>query len=127
LIDDYRRAGLRIEVGAWPDLRSVGAAVGVGLHRIVREALANIAQHAPTNAVRVDVVVGDSEVRVSVCDRGRPPVLASGGVAHFGLVGMGERARALGGVVTAGPTGDGWSVEAILPLGRAPADVAGSS
>ena len=33
---------------------------------------------------------------------------------HFGLVGMAERARALGGSLEAGPTADGWLVTAAV-------------
>ena len=34
----------------------------------------------------------------------------------YGLVGMRERAAALGGELTAGPTSDGWLVRCTLPL-----------
>jgi len=42
------------------------------------------------------------------------PVPATEG--RFGLVGMTERARALGGTLVAGPTEDRWAVVATLPL-----------
>jgi signal transduction histidine kinase len=46
---------------------------------------------------------------------------------HYGLTGMTERARALGGDLRAGPTGDGWAVEATIPVGPlAPGEVASS-
>lgn len=116
LIEEYRRAGLRIDARIPGDVGSVSAAVGVGLHRIVRESLANVARHAPANAVRIDLALEAESVRLSVRDRGSAPALESANVAHFGLVGMSERARALGGVVAAGPTEDGWAVDATLPL-----------
>ena len=36
--------------------------------------------------------------------------------ACYGLIGMGERASALGGELTAGPTPKGWLVACTLPL-----------
>ena len=35
---------------------------------------------------------------------------------HYGLIGMRERATALGGEFAAGPTPDGWRVSCQLPL-----------
>ena len=35
---------------------------------------------------------------------------------HYGLIGMRERATALGGQFAAGPTPDGWRVSCSLPL-----------
>jgi signal transduction histidine kinase len=105
----------------------------VAVHRIVGEALANAARHAAGNTVDidvdidVDVVAADRDgetrgagsgdgpaVRLSVVDRGRRPTSPAG--HGFGLVGMAERARSLGGRLMSGPTGDGWRVDAVLPL-----------
>lgn len=118
LVDGYRRAGLGIDARIEPhDAAALAGPVGVALHRIAREALANVARHAPGNRVELDLAVGDGEVRLLVADHGRParPPLPDDG-PHFGLVGMAERARALGGRLEAGPTADGWRVEAVLPL-----------
>jgi signal transduction histidine kinase len=52
-----------------------------------------------------------------VTDHGHAPAGQNHDEAHFGLVGMRERARALGGDLDAGPTADGWRIEARLPLG----------
>ena len=63
----------------------------------------------------VDLDAG--EVHLVVVDRGRPGVAPGSSEHHFGLVGMRERARAIGGDLEAGPTADGWRVEARLPAG----------
>ena len=52
---------------------------------------------------------------MEVSDHGRPATARNEG-GRFGLVGMRERAVALGGTFSAGPTADGWTVEARLPL-----------
>lgn len=114
LIEDYRRAGLRIEAELDPGRAGLAGPVGTAVHRIVQEALANVARHAPANDVIVLLAATPDSVTVSVTDHGRPPAAASTG-AHFGLIGMRERARALGGELTAGPHGRGWRVAATLP------------
>ncbi|MGW2041586.1 sensor histidine kinase [Streptomyces virginiae] len=96
------------------------AHVAATAHRIVLEALTNTAKHAATaTAVRVTLrtVPAGLEVRIAD-DGGRPARLsekARGG--GYGLAGMAERAEALGGHLTAGPSPEGgWAVTAVLPL-----------
>jgi signal transduction histidine kinase len=115
LIDDYRRAGLVIDAEVPGPIAELDGAVGVALHRIAREALTNVARHAPANRVEFAVAVDGDEVRLLVADRGRPGTAPGKNEGHFGLVGMRERARALGGDLEAGPTPDGWRVDARLP------------
>lgn len=115
LIEEYRRAGLLVEATVAPAAASLGGAVGTALHRIAREALANVAQHAPGNRVELAVDADEHAVHLVVVDRGRPAVPPEPDDGHFGLVGMRERARALGGDLVVGPTPDGWRVDARLP------------
>lgn len=115
LIEEYRRAGLDIDVAAAGPAPRLEGSVGTALHRIAREALANVARHAPQNSVELTLNAADDAVRLLVVDRGRPGARRDPNAGHFGLVGMRERARALGGELDAGPTADGWSVEARLP------------
>ncbi len=116
LIEEYKRAGLEIDARVAAAVADVDAAVGVALHRIAREALANVARHASHNRVEFVVDVDDHEARVVVSDHGRPAVPPNPHDGHFGLMGMRERARALGGRLEAGPTPDGWRVAARLPV-----------
>ncbi|MEI5099996.1 histidine kinase [Streptomyces sp. PmtG] len=91
-------------------------------HHIVREALTNVRKHAAdASAVHVDVRLTDGGLEVRVTDDGTahpPPAPRErhperGG---FGLVGLEERVRALGGRLTAGPRATGgWQVRAVLP------------
>jgi signal transduction histidine kinase len=135
LVDAYHRAGLRIAARIDATLTTGGALdgpTGTALHRIAQEALANVARHAPDNEVRVAVEAADREadgdregdrcgvVRLTVTDRGRRPPPARSEELHFGLIGMRERARAVGGDPAAGPHDDGWRVTATLPLVAVP-------
>jgi len=115
LLEGYRRAGLAIDADMAASA-AVGGPVGVALHRIAREALANVARHAPRNRVAVTVSATPDEVRLAVVDTGRPASAPDPHELRFGLIGMAERARALGGDLEAGPTPDGWRVAARLPL-----------
>ena len=116
LVEDYRRAGLVIDASIAERAMSLAGPVGTALHRVAREGLANVARHAPGNHVTLTVDVSGGVVRLVVADRGRPASSPDPEVVQFGLVGMAERARALGGQCTAEPTADGWHVEACLPI-----------
>ena len=96
------------------------AAVGTAIWRIAQESVTNALRHA-RGASRVDIEVraDDDEVTLRVVDDGRSGVrnsVPSGG--GHGLVGMAERARVLGGELSAGPSGQGWTVSATIPAPR---------
>ena len=118
LVEEYRRAGLTIRGEVAEDAADIGGPVGTALHRICREALANVARHAPENRVDLSVSLDEptGELRLEVVDHGRRAAGTANGAGHFGLVGMRERAVALGGDFDARPTADGWRVDARLPL-----------
>jgi signal transduction histidine kinase len=84
----------------------------------VQEALTNVLRHAERKEAIVSIRVADA-LAVDILDRGEcvgpPPAVEEGN----GLRGMRERALAVGGILSTGPTPDGrWSVHAELPLGR---------
>jgi signal transduction histidine kinase len=117
LVADYRRAGLDVELGVRGDPSDLTAATGLGLYRIVQEALANVAKHAPGASVRVELAI-EAGVELRVRDSGRSggtPIIRSDGGAGLGIHGMRERAILLGGTLHAGPDGDGWAVRCSLP------------
>ena len=88
------------------------------LFSIFRETLTNISKHARASAVHVHLGVGDGKVSLSVSDNGRgiqnTDLLKPG---SFGLRGMLERGRNLGGDVSfKGAPGEGTTVTVRLPL-----------
>jgi signal transduction histidine kinase len=90
----------------------------VALYRIAQEALANAARHAPRARTVLGLDVGEG--RASLTAETTGPTAAAPAReprrASYGVVGMRERAAALGGELTAGPTPDGWLVTCTLPL-----------
>jgi signal transduction histidine kinase len=122
LVDDYRRAGLVIETSIDGRAADLAGPLGTALHRLAREGLANVARHAPDNRVELSVGFASDTVCLVVADRGRPASPPDPRALHFGLVGMAERTRSLGGQFEAGPTVDGWRVEARLPIATATRD-----
>lgn len=116
LVDEYRRAGLVVAATIVPSAVQLDGPVGTALHRIAREALANVVRHAPANQTELVLNGSAHEVRLVVADHGRPAERPDPLAGHFGIIGMRERAQALGGRLDAGPTADGWRVEARLPI-----------
>ncbi|MDG9711718.1 sensor histidine kinase [Streptomyces sp. DH10] len=114
LAEAARLAGARVEQTV--RVRQAPPAVGAAAYRIVQEALTNAVRHAgPEPAVRVDLDERQGALHLTVSDDGTGP--APGGTPGFGLVGMRERARSVGGTLDAGPrTGGGFEVTAVLPL-----------
>ncbi|MFJ8590496.1 sensor histidine kinase [Streptomyces sp. NPDC093598] len=114
LAEAARLAGARVEQTV--RIRQAPPAVGAAAYRIVQEALTNAVRHAgPEPAVRVALEERQGALHLSVRDDGTGP--AAGGTPGFGLVGMRERARSVGGTLDAGPrTGGGFEVRAVLPL-----------
>ncbi|MBR8641588.1 sensor histidine kinase [Streptomyces tuirus] len=114
LAEAARLAGARVEQTV--RIRQAPPAVGAAAYRIVQEALTNAVRHAgPEPAVRVELDERQGALHLSVRDDGTGP--APDGTPGFGLVGMRERARSVGGTLDAGPrNGGGFEVTAVLPL-----------
>ena len=110
------RTGPSVEVEIVGDVDAVPASVGTAVYRLVQESITNARRHA-RRATRIAVLVAADAgtVRLHVSDDGEP-VHAVPAASGFGLVGMVERARMLGGTCEAGPGPDrGWTVAAVLP------------
>lgn len=93
---------------------AIGDASGLALYRITQESLANAARHAPGAEVRVELCYTDRATLTVANDAPEQPA-ANSGDGH-GIAGMRERAAAVGGQLTAGPTSaGGFEVTASLP------------
>ena len=116
-----RRVGIRCEVDAQPlecDCKDTATA----LFRIFQEILTNVARHAQASRVRVKLREESEEFMMVVSDNGRGFSTATTAKPNsFGLLGMGERAEALGGSVEiASGLAQGTTVTVRLPVRRPP-------
>jgi signal transduction histidine kinase len=118
LVDRARAGGLAVELGIGGDLSAIPPSVGLAVYRIVQEAVANAARHAPQARTVLELNLSDRHVLL-VAETVGPVVAAPTNEPQrrrFGLIGMRERATALGGEFAAGPTPGGWRVSCRLPL-----------
>jgi signal transduction histidine kinase len=114
LVAQSGEAGMTVELRPLPD-EPVDPSVGRAAFRIVQEALTNAAKHAPGAAVCVTVERRPEDVVVRVVS-GPGVARAESPGGGYGLVGLAERVRTLGGRLDAGPRLDGgFAVEAVLP------------
>jgi signal transduction histidine kinase len=107
---------VRLDVSGQP--RDLPTGVDLAAYRIIQESLTNVIRHARAATARIAIAYGRADIVIQIEDDGRgahedePP--ANGG---NGLLGMRERATALGGELEAGPLASGgFRVRARLPL-----------
>lgn len=124
MVRRFRDSGgaVRVELTVDPAALTLPAAVQGAVHRVVQEALTNAARYARgADRVRIELIQTRTHAMVTVHDSGANDDAAGVGWATssggYGIVGMRERVRALGGSLDAGPDpGGGWTVRARVPL-----------
>jgi len=114
------QSGLAIEAEIDPAIAGLDAVCGLVVLRLVQEGLTNVAKHAGPAAkarLRVDLTAGHA-AQVEISDDGGAPetgrLTAEPG---HGLAGLRERVALVGGHLDAGPSGGGWSLTAVVPVG----------
>jgi signal transduction histidine kinase len=121
LLDEARDVsgiGARLIVSGW--LTTLDPGVELAAYRIVQEALTNARRHAPGAAVDVELRFANDALHLRIRDNGPGPHAERAepsrpGSGH-GLLGMRERAAAVGGEFRAGAApGGGFVVQARLP------------
>lgn len=130
LVESFTAAGLAIEWSLHGQPRDLAPTVDLVAYRVLEEGLTNALKHG-TGTARLDVEYSASSVVLRVVNS-RAALVAAGsgpgadatgtngvtgtGTGH-GLLGMRERAAAVGGTLRAAPgAGDSFRVEADLPL-----------
>ncbi|RHW24109.1 sensor histidine kinase [Nocardioides immobilis] len=114
-LEQLTRMSPLVQVHRAGDLAGLPQPVEVAVYRICQESVTNAIRHA-RNATTLSVeVTGDvGVVRLRVHDDGEAARLST--TVGYGLLGMAERAKLLGGACQAGPDpAGGWTVEATLP------------
>ena len=142
LIENAGAAGVSVHIDQAGERRPLPGAADVAAYRILQEALTNCTRHSPGTNVMVRICYEEDDLIIEVDDDGPGPHgSAAGGRAGAGaggawpgagaggrpgsggdgsgngIIGMTERAHALGGTLEAGPRPDGgFRVRACLPL-----------
>lgn len=119
LVESARASGMRLDVRLDIDDRAaLPPAIDLTAYRIAQEALTNIMKHAPSAKARLDISRLDGTLSVEVvneCTAGSSAEIEPGN----GLRNMRERAAAVGGSFSAGPSDSHWVVRADIPTRRA--------
>ena len=94
---------IHLEVSAKGRVRPLSETVEENLLRIAQEALTNVIKHSQATAVTIELDFGPQNIVLEVRDNGHGferEKSAGPGQGHFGLLGISERAKRLGGELT---------------------------
>jgi signal transduction histidine kinase len=117
LIASFEASGLVVEQRVDGEPRELPATVDLTAYRVVQEALTNVSKHSGGGSAVLHLGYGPGGLSVEVTDDGIGGD-ATEGTGH-GLLGMRERALAVGGTFSAGPgPGGGFRIRTLLPFSQ---------
>ena len=117
LVSRASEAGLQVQTAVSGDLQDLPASVDLAAFRIIQEALTNVMRHSGQSSSSVQVIRDERELTLRIDNEIGGAAPRDGNGSGRGILGMQERATALGGAVAAGPRPDGgFRVSARLPL-----------
>ncbi|GAA1167042.1 MULTISPECIES: sensor histidine kinase [Streptomyces violaceusniger group] len=145
LVSACASAGLAVTVSTTGEVRPLSPGVDLTAFRIVQESLTNVSKHAAVDSAQVRLAYSGSRLLITVSNDG-PDTNGTTGTSGtngtngttdaakavpgrgFGVMGMRERARTIGGELCAGPRPEGgFEVTTALPLqSSAPTDPSAS-
>jgi signal transduction histidine kinase len=117
----HRRSGLVTRLRTNTDRIVVGDDVAMTVYRTLQEALTNVSKHAQATTVAVDMVVRDDQLSLEIHDDGRGIAAADlDKQQSFGLRGLAERARSVGGWLEVSAAPGGATLLLTVPVARDP-------
>ncbi len=112
------RQGRRVAFETTGGGRPLPTRIEIGIYRIAQEALTNVTRHAQATRAHLELTMTPETLRCVIDDNGRGFDPASIPSDRYGVRGMSERARLLGGELrVASAPGEGTRIEVIIPLG----------
>ncbi len=118
LAQDYATGeNLPVRVSVTGGSRPLPVRIEVGLYRIAQEGLNNISRHAKAHEATVELTITPEQIQLVIEDDGQgfdPTQVPSD---RFGLIGLNERVKLLGGDLGLESTSDeGTRIEVVIPL-----------
>ncbi|GAB3401466.1 CHASE domain-containing protein [Massilia agilis] len=114
--DFRRRTGILCDLVEYHRDIRVNDELATAAFRILQESLSNVRRHAHANWVRVDLLVENGWLRMSIRDNGTGFVRGARKPGSFGLLGIEERVNMLGGTFSIGDApGGGTVIDIALP------------
>jgi two-component system sensor histidine kinase UhpB len=109
MAQDFRqRTGIGCETRIFPTEGAISGELATALFRITQEALTNVSRHAAARRVQIELGLKSGCVTLEVLDDGQGITEATAsGPESLGILGMRERAAALGGVLEVAPRSEG--------------------
>jgi len=122
LVRDWQRRHPTVALSLQLELPTeLGPSVSLAIYRVVQEGLINALRHAQASRVDIDIRADDDHIAASVTDDGVGLPADWTRPGHFGLRGLGDRVRQLGGnFAVANRDGRGVRLAADVPLGAHP-------
>ena len=115
--EERRQKGRKIEYLGKVNFKRLTPILENAIYRIAQEALTNACKHSKADTVYVELVQRGDQIRIEVRDQGVGFKPEDVGESRFGLDGIRERARLLGGKATIeSRPGQGTKVRAELPI-----------
>ncbi len=115
LADAARGAGVEVTTDITTSPSELSAPVDAAAYRVIQESITNVVRHAGATHAQVKVNIRDGRLHISVTDNGRGAAGDDGATGGYGMTGMSERVRLLGGSLTTRSfAGAGFAVEATI-------------
>lgn len=117
LVDAARGAGIEVMTDITGIPSDLPAPVDAAAYRVIQESITNVVRHANATRAQVNVSVHHSWLQISVTDNGCGAMTAAKANGGYGMAGMSERVRLLGGsLTTRSSAGVGFAVRATIPV-----------
>ncbi len=117
LIDQFSTSGILVTCNCDPEIGRLPESFQTTIYRVVQEALNNARKHSGTDVIRIELRKSNGDLHLEVWDFGCGFDVKSARTRGFGLLGMTERVRLLGGECSITSEKDaGTRITARLPI-----------
>jgi signal transduction histidine kinase len=117
LLTSCRSAGLQVTCEVEGEPQELPSGIDLSAYRIIQEALTNATKHSSTGSAYLSLHYRNGALTITVGNNRSPSVPPQSDTPGFGLTGMHERAKAVGGHLTVNDVNPGtFEVVTTLPL-----------